>query len=224
MEIDFSTLTYEELIEFIFNRPVFKAHEDKWEKVETTFPPSNRPVLVEHLTRLCLEFSSLRSRFTWEQIDQGVWAMLMNPVEAVDWLMDDKVPNDLRLRCIESMYEVFAGTVAHIDSDTPMENCFFMWWDIVASRFCSSLGYRTNEVLIPNTEDARQVHDTLFNTLVRILNLDDTRSHGSALHGLGHLHHPDGAQVVQRFIETHRADAPPEAIEWAIQCRDGTVM
>jgi hypothetical protein len=51
-----------------------------------------------------------------------------------------------------------------------------------------------------------------------MLLLPDRNSQKSALHGLGHLHHPDVHGEVQQFIDTHGEGF---TLKWLEQCRDG---
>jgi hypothetical protein len=39
--------------------------------------------------------------------------------------------------------------------------------------------------------------------LVKVLAIDSWICQGAALHGLGHLHHPSTAELVDRFVEEH---------------------
>jgi hypothetical protein len=73
-------------------------------------------------------------------------------------------------------------------------------------------------------EDELAIQDAIFKTLARILTLPDNRAQKSALHGLGHLHHPKGATVVQAWLEDHRGELDEAGREWVEQCRDGNVM
>jgi hypothetical protein len=72
--------------------------------------------------------------------------------------------------------------------------------------------------------DERRLLDCMFETLSRILLLDDPRTQRFALHGLGHLHHPQVKTLVQRFIDENRHEFTPEGITWLEKCRDGSVM
>lgn len=47
------------------------------------------------------------------------------------------------------------------------------------------------------------MQDVMFQTLSDILALDSEISHGAALHGLGHLHHPATHDLVTEFIRQH---------------------
>ena len=117
------------------------------------------------------------------------------------------------------MYQVYEGTVAKIPKEVTMENCFFMWWDIVAKHsFVVAQTIGRDTVFAPTELKTKETQDAIFETLLKILNLKDVRCQSCALHGLGHLHHPDGARVVQRFINRHRKEATEEDIAWVMQC------
>ena len=238
-KLDLSLLPYDEWVAFFFDRPVMKEDEDDddlfrprptpWDDydIELDIFTERPAVLVEHVRRLCLEFGTLPRTHSWSQIDQGVWGVLMLPCECSNHIVSDKVPLALRLSCIQAMYHVFADAVATLPKGVPMETCFFMWWDIIAGAFFMEHGHWSHEVFHPEREDVRQVHDVILDTLVRILALEDRRCQGAALHGLGHLHHPQGAEIVQKFIDVHRAelsDSDQARPPWLEACRDGTVM
>lgn len=72
-----------------------------------------------------------------------------------------------------------------------------MWWDSLCYDW--HCGNKKRE----NGGDDLELQDIFFNTLVKVLALDSWIRQGAALHGLGHLHHPDTAQVVTRFVESH---------------------
>ena len=44
----------------------------------------------------------------------------------------------------------------------------------------------------------------MYQTLLKILALDNPACQWSALHGLGHLYHPLGRETVQSYLDTHR--------------------
>ncbi|MGH9763026.1 MAG: hypothetical protein ACREAC_19550, partial [Blastocatellia bacterium] len=101
-----------------------------------------------------------------------------------------------------------------------------MWWDLICGEFWAF------HIPTPETPpDFRSLDsegmatlDVLFQTLTRILALDDPRTRSYALHGLGHLHHPGVPKTVQRYIDKHGGDWTPEDLKWVEQCRDGTVL
>jgi hypothetical protein len=48
-----------------------------------------------------------------------------------------------------------------------------------------------------------ELQDTYFQTLDKVLAIDSWICQGAALHGLGHLHHPDTAALFRRHIDEH---------------------
>jgi len=124
------------------------------------------------------------------------------------------------------VYFVYSDYVAKSTVEV-MENCFDMWWDVVASGFWEQIHFDLKidkgDVLSLKAEH-RALLDAMFETLSNILALPDPRTQGFALHGLGHLHHPGVRDLVQRFLDDHGKDFTPEGIQWVERCRDGTVM
>ncbi len=72
--------------------------------------------------------------------------------------------------------------------------------------------------------DRRALLDETLRVLKRILELGDLACVGAALHGLGHLRHPQGWKLVQAFIDAHHAEFEPEQIEWMRTCRESVAM
>jgi hypothetical protein len=59
------------------------------------------------------------------------------------------------------------------------------------------------------------LQDVFFQTLAKILAIDSETCQGAALHGLGHLHHPQTKELIQRFIDEHPS-LTPERKEYAL--------
>jgi hypothetical protein len=74
-----------------------------------------------------------------------------------------------------------------------------MWWDALAYDWHCGNRARSN-----GGEDLA-MQDVMFDTLVRILSLPQRSCQEAALHGLGHLHHPDTENAVQRFLNSGNA-------------------
>ncbi len=102
-----------------------------------------------------------------------------------------------------------------------------MWWDFVAGGFWEYLEFgekiQQGDVARLNHEH-RALLNTMFDVLSQILMLSDERTQGYALHGLGHLHHPQVKKLVQNFIDENRTKMSVDDIRWVEMCRDGTVM
>lgn len=181
------------------------------------------------MTRLFSDFARIAAKYSLSQVNRGIWTMLGPGLEMPDLLWDKALPLAKRIKCIRSMYHVYSDFVAKSDVEV-MENCFNMWWDLLAGEFWLQRRFfeRESRVNIGDISkldsDARALLDAMFDTLKRIVELPDLRTQMYAIHGLGHLRHPEARDTVQRFIETHRSEFTEELIKWLEQCRDGTVM
>jgi hypothetical protein len=212
--------------------------------------PSSPAVVVAHMTRLFSEFGGIAAPFSIAQLDQGVWGLLGASFSFDELLWDSAVPLPDRVQCIRSMYFVFSDFVAVSLKNT--ENGFFMWWDLILHDFwChwelrdlhrdlrsamdpesdvsldvlkvmnSSRERRVTATLDP---ESRLLLDVMFETLKRTLELPDPVSRDCALHGFGHLSHPDVRETVQQFIDAHQSELTGDRLRWVEACRDGTVL
>ena len=257
--LDFSLPDYNQWLHLVFDHPTGTEevnHSWIWEDdVETEV--SDSAVLVSHMTQLCNEFVTATNGYSLQQIDGGIWTLLSEPVRLADHLADESVPLEARLRCIASMFEPYKEFVAPSQVEE-MENCFDMWWDLVAGGYWHNVNwkYKSDELMAQmgilepedpttSTDATDEVGDSIsipdvtwdeisdeesailgqmLATLTKILALEEDRCEQYALHGLGHLHHPQRAAVVQKFIDEHADEWPEDALAWIKECRDGTVM
>lgn len=224
-DFDYSTLNYEEWLRFFFDRPVMPnitESSDMYYADSGMFLQASNPArVIDHLTAVCRNFRVVSERFTLPQLDQGIWAILGAHYDHGEYLFDRSVALESRIDCICSMYRVYADFVAKSDVEV-MENCFNMWWDILAHSFWSKYDYSYDVKQLD--DDSWQILDAMFETLVKILELDDARTQAYALHGLGHLHHPKVNEVVQSYIDSHEGELTDEELKWLERCRDGEVM
>ena len=226
---DLSALSYDDFLLYFLTHP---ANDELWQLddkgQEYSLAEETKPeIIVRYLTRFCDGFARTAVTITPETLDHAIKGML-NPacyvLQASLW--DDAVPLALRLECIRSMYSVYANFVA-VSTARPVEGAFYMWWDFVCSDFWSS---QTRDKKIASedyrllSQSDRELADCMFETLKKILALDDDACRGCALHGLGHLKHPGVHAIVQSFIDEHRATLTPDGLKWLESCRDGTVM
>jgi hypothetical protein len=217
-DIDLSIMAYDEWVSFVFDHPIPVSGElgDAWYWDCGLFEISDSARLVEHFKRLCEQFVEVATTYSLAQIDQGVWFLLGAGIEFGRYLRDPQVSRVLRKSCVRSMYRVFADFVA-VSKVQVMENCFFMWWDMLLGDL-----YLPGEAEL--SEDAGEIEGAMLETLTRILALDDIRTQHYALHGLGHLKHPGAREVVAQYIHAHGREWTEEGRQWLAQCRDGTVM
>jgi hypothetical protein len=219
-EVGLSLIPYDEWLPFVFDHPVpedrIAGKQWYWEYGFEIGHPSRPERLVEHFTALCNQFAELTKRYSLPQIDQGIWFLLCERIHFGQYLREQRIALDLRKSCIHSMYRVYADFVAKSDVEA-MENCFQMWWDLLLDDFYG----HGDATLDP---DAIEIESAMLETLTQILQLDDPRSQEYALHGLGHLKHPEAREVVARYIDAHGDEWTAEGRQWLQQCRDGTVM
>lgn len=230
---DLSKLSFDEFVSFFFDHDLDK--EEHWYQEpalenfhdfddDDTLSPA---VVVEYMTRVFTQFVSISSQYSLQQLDAGIWAMFSHGgflVQKHLWLY--ATPLSERLACIRSMYSVYSDFVAKSTVEV-MENCFDMWWDMLASSYWGQMNFSHN-IAEGDTgslaTDQRAMLDAMFETLSKILALPDPRTQAYALHGLGHLHHPGVRKLVQQYLDEYRSDMTPEGIKWVERCRDGTVM
>ena len=86
----------------------------------------------------------------------------------------------------------------------PLDTSVHMWWDSLCYGW--HCGNRSRE---RGGEDL-ELQDIFFRTLAKVLAIDSWICQGAALHGLGHLHHPDTGNLVERYIDEHPALTPEQ--------------
>lgn len=217
MNVDYSEKCYDEWLHFAI-RSTDEQHGD------VEIDPVKPLALVEYFERTCMSLHDLVGQYSWPEIDRFIWNSLSNPFWISRIVTDPMLPAAPRASCIDSMYFPFKQVLGQVPEFEPELNGFYMWWDIVCGGFCMQHGYFENEPFVPGSEESRKIHDKLLETLRRILKIPEERTQMCALHGLGHLHHPDGAEIVQKYIDDHKADYNEADIQWLCECRDGTVM
>ena len=164
--------------------------------------------------------AELLDRYSREQLDQGIWAMMRSGFEGnVDdliwgenpWRKEEGLDVAEKERLIRSMYDLFAG----LFSVDPLEGSSDMWWDRIAHYYP---GKHSRE-----HGDTRRVLDAMFGTLVRILELKSEPCQLAALHGLGHLQHPDTERVITDHIRAY-PKLSDDHKEYAILCMNDEML
>ena len=233
-DLDLSSLTFDEFAAFFLAREVVPDDEqygyfltDLHGERYFDSVPSSPEVLVNLLTKLFREFGQIASKYTLTQVDQAVWGMWGGNLRLHELLFAPPAPLASRLDCIRSMYHVYSDYVSRLERepDPEIESGFYMWWDLILHGFWDS-----SRPVIAGTwrgdaskldAESRVLLDALFETLTRILAIPNRASQLSALHGLGHLYHPQVHDSVQGFIDTNPAGF---SLKWLEQCRDCIVM
>ena len=198
---DITGISFDRFVEFLFARSVpadEKADPWYWH-VEVTFEPR---VIAEHYIKLFTDPKFLLSAYSKPQLEQAFWAIhsgnLDCSVARIIWI--EELSFAVREQCVRSMFHLYE----QLFSIEPLDTSAHMWWDSLCYDWHCDNRARAN-----GGED-QAMQDVMFQTLARILELDSPRCQGDALHGLGHLHHPETEQLVERYIASHPAIAPEQ--------------
>jgi hypothetical protein len=137
----------------------------------------------------------LLERFTTIQLEEGFWAIQGPNLDcSVSRLIEDSnVPLLIRRECISAMADLFKRLFA----EHPFDSSVQMWWDSLCYDWHCEIRKREH-----GGEDL-ELQDIFFQTLGEVLAMDTWVCQSAALHGLGHLHHPQTKEVIQRFFVEH---------------------
>jgi hypothetical protein len=162
--------------------------------------------LCSYYVQLFRQPEFLLSRFTKEQLETGFWAIMGYTHEwsAGHLIECSDATLASRKGCIESMAALFE----RLFLNDPLDTSVHMWWDSLC--YAWHCGNRNR---INGGEDL-ELQDVYFHTLTKVLALDSWICQGAALHGLGHLHHPDTPELVSRFLSEH-PDLSDEQLAYA---------
>lgn len=187
--------SFEAFVEFIFDHDVSPKPlgGDYWySRVDVEFDAES---IGAHYLRLFRHQEFLLAQFTKVQIDEGFWAIQSPNLDcSVARIIDDAdLPLSLREECIRSMTDLFKRLFATESFDTSV----WMWWDSLCYDW--HCGNRNRE---RGGEDL-ELQDIFFQTLTDVLSIDSQICQKAALHGLGHLHHPETPMLIKRYIESN---------------------
>jgi hypothetical protein len=217
---DLRDISFDAFLDLIFDRPVAdKAKKEKewyWKVGINRWIEMDRPHLVDLYAELFSRSDELPGRYSKDKLEQGFWFMMGGSLEFTpdELIRDDELSIDLKERLIKSMYFLYEKFFY----DAPLQTSSYMWWDSFAYSYCVP-GSRDPV----NNEEHRRIQDTMFHTLVRILALDSEICQVAALHGLGHLRHPDTKKVIEDFMKRH-PNLTEKQIDYCNNCITGHIM
>jgi hypothetical protein len=90
-----------------------------------------------------------------------------------------------------------------------------MWWDMILSTGAlrkHPQEYRFGYAKL--TADEAAIIDTIFRTLSRILDIPHRGCQWAAIHGMGHLYHPEVQMRLQRYLDEHRGELSEDDVMW----------
>lgn len=200
--IDLTNASFEEFVAFLFDRDVHPKSDNRkpwhWD-VEVKFEAEN---ICKYYVQLFQQPDFLRTRFTKSQLEEGFWAIQGPNLDCSAYriIHDSGLPLSVRQECIRSMFDLYKCLFA----TEPLDTSVHMWWDSLCYDW--HCGNRNRE---RGGEDL-ELQEIFFQTLARVLAIDSQICQGAALHGLGHLHHPETPALIERYIQDH----PSLSEEW----------
>lgn len=198
-QYDLLGASFEEFVVFLFDHDVVpipqnvnEGPEPWYWRAEVLFEPIRA---ASDYVRLFTEPEFLGARFSNIQLEQGFWAIQSSNIECsvTEIVWHRHVPFVMRANCVRSMFHLFEKLFSTMQSETAVE----MWWDSLAYDW-----HCGNRLRQSGGED-EEMQDVMFETLAKILALPSSTCQASALHGLGHLHHPETQTLIDRYLATN---------------------
>lgn len=226
-------ITFERWVKYIFDHPAVEGqsywHTD-WDTKDAYWDESKSPAItVSFMTQLFENAGEILAPYSNAQLSQSFW-YVDNEIEGYMYTLHNlAVPLTNRLRCIQSIYNLFEQVFAvrcspeHINDEintqppppkNPLNTLCFMWWDI-------SPIYGRNK-----TDDERHITQAAFEVMQQTLQLNSTACQASALHGLGHadLHYSATRKTIDAWLLTHEDTISDRLKTYALAARDGNVL
>jgi hypothetical protein len=193
--VDLTNSTFDDFVAFLFDRDVSLESDgqDYWYwHLEVEF---NAKMIGAYYVRLFRQPEFLLARFTKLQLEEGFWAIQGPNLDcSVSRIIDDSdLPLAFREECIRSMADLFQRLFA----TEPFDSSVQMWWDSLCYDW--HCGNKNRE---RGGEDL-ELQDVFFQTLAKVLAIESWICQRAALHGLGHLHHPQTKELIERFVDEH---------------------
>lgn len=206
-----------EFVKFIFEHPLANQEQDEkpwyWDDdLDLDFNPTEILALYE---KLFSEPVFLLNKYSEELLEQGFWAMqsCLLPCSVAELIWDVQVSRELRKKVVFSMPSLYGKLFAL----NPLETSSNMWWDSIAYGFYC--GNKSRD----RSEEEKEMQDAIFEALDKILQLESLDCQIAALHGLGHLRHPDTEILINKYLESN-SKIDSEIRKYAISCISGEIQ
>lgn len=218
---------FDEWVRFVFDHPEARAHwfhEDR--AVERDFDaddPNHAVILVEYLTNLFENGSSLLGQYSDAQIATGLWYLFGVGSGHMRVIGSGSAPERNLIRMIRALstlcHQVFAkrcgDVLSHLsERGSRLDVAVYMIWDMDGIGL-GSWGPELNSV-----------DRAMLDTLREILMIDNTACQESALHGLGESYSEAPTEVAAIVDEWLEKTLPKreELIAYASAARVGDVL
>jgi hypothetical protein len=211
MPVDFRGRDLEHVANAIFSHPLEPGVTNWWWAEELNFEPTEH---TQNLAAIFRDPESLQARYSREQLEQGFWYLISGaPGSLEDLIWSAVVPWSVRADLIDSTADLYQKLFAREALDTSVH----MFWDALAYGYCVPTRH-------PDTNaDDRRIQDAMFAALQQILEIESIDCRLAALHGLGHLRHPNTEAAITRYLERH-PDLTDEYRGYALACIKGEIL
>lgn len=198
--VDITHYSFDQFVDFLFSREITNPDLDPdkpepwyWH-TEVVFDPAT---ISDFYIKLFREPTFLIQRFSKVQLDDAFWSIQVENLECSvhTIIFDTELPLTTRTLCIDSMVDLFQKLFA-VD---PLDTAAFMWWDSLCYDWHCGNRHRDRG------GDDMQLQDVIYTALSKILFIESEICQRAALHGLGHLHHPETGVLVDRYLQAHPA-------------------
>jgi hypothetical protein len=153
------------------------GHKDLWKELKL----SDGKELLKSSTRLFENPQILAKQYDPDSVEEGLRNLSL---EINRWIWEKQIDWPIRQNCLLAMVKLFEELFERHGCG----DACFMWWDHLRSF---------------EDDPDPMVIETMLEVLAKILKLNDRDCQISALHGLGHLKHPNRQQVIESFLASH---------------------
>lgn len=217
MTINLVNINLAEFVKFIFEHPVanLDQEEEPWHWDDDLYVDFDPAEILRLYVELFSSPAFLLDQYNKEVLDQGFWALQSNTLSCsvVELIWDVDVDRNLRKQVIFSMFTLYKELFAINSLDTSAN----MWWDSIAYDYCCGNKFRDR------SEEEREMQDAIFKMLGDVLYLNSLDCQIAALHGLGHLRHPETETLILQYLESH-PELDSEVKKYAMACITGEIM
>lgn len=194
-QVDITDSSFDAFVAFLFDRDVTLESQgrDFWYwHMEVEFDAKK---IAAYYVQLFRQPEFLLMRFTKAQLEEGFWAIHGPNLDCAVYRIigDSHLALSVRAECIRSMADLFKRLFA----TEPFVTSVQMWWDSLC------YDWHCRNRIRERGGDDLELQDIYFQTLAEVLAINSWICQGAALHGLGHLHHPQTEELIERFVDEH---------------------
>jgi len=226
MVVSLRDATIESFVQEVFDHELPREGYDPWYYGSTVHFDMDAQHQLDLLAELFGNARSLLADFSPAGIVQGLWCMMggVHNESFTGLVWNPALPLSQRRAVIRSVYDLYDQLLCtypyeeidfrHPDGDRAYEGIDYMVPDLLLSK-----------PWFPDESEADQaaVSTEFLELFARMLEHEAPVAQYAALHGLGHLEHPDRSDTIDRYLAAH-SWLEPDQREYALNARRGDVL